>query len=85
MWKVLASGGAVAVWLAAGVAGQEAVRTTVLHGVELPYEVVDGWAVHAGDMILGTQKRHCFVRAFRCATPRRTRKRSCGRGEWCPT
>ena len=29
-------------------------RTTMFHGMELPYEVVDGWAVHAGDIILGT-------------------------------
>ena len=54
MWRGLASAGLGALWLAAGVAAQEAVRTTVFHGVELPYEVIDGWAVHAGDMILGT-------------------------------
>ena len=30
------------------------VRTTMFHGLELPYEVVDGQAVYAGDIILGT-------------------------------
>ena len=30
------------------------VRIAVLDGMELPYEVVDGLAVHAGDIILGT-------------------------------
>ena len=29
-------------------------RTTTFHGMELSYEVIDGWAVHAGDIILGT-------------------------------
>ena len=29
-------------------------RTTTYHGMELPYEVIDGLAIHAGDMILGT-------------------------------
>ena len=30
------------------------VRTAVLDGMELPYEVIDGLAVYAGDIILGT-------------------------------
>ena len=48
------------VWLigTAGVFGPPAdaaaQQTTVFHGAELPYEVIDGWAVHAGDIILGT-------------------------------
>ena len=52
--------GTVLVWLigTAGVFGPPTVagaqQTTVFHGAELPYEVVDGWAVHAGDIILGT-------------------------------
>ena len=29
-------------------------RTTMFLGAELPYEVVDGWAVHGGDIVLGT-------------------------------
>ena len=29
-------------------------RTTMFHGLELPYEVVDGQAVYAGDIIPGT-------------------------------
>ena len=29
-------------------------RTTTYHGMELPYEIIDGLAIHAGDMILGT-------------------------------
>ena len=48
------------VWLigTAGVfgpaAGAAAQQTTVFHGAELPYEVIDGWALHAGDIIPGT-------------------------------
>ena len=30
------------------------VRTTMRFGMELSYEVVDGWAIHAGEIILGT-------------------------------
>ena len=30
------------------------VRTALIRGMELPYEVVDGLAIHAGDIILGT-------------------------------
>ena len=30
------------------------VRTVMIHGREVPYEIVDGLAVHAGDIILGT-------------------------------
>ena len=30
------------------------VRTAMIRGMELPYEIVDGLAVHAGDIILGT-------------------------------
>ena len=29
-------------------------RTAVIRGMELPYEVIAGYAVHAGDIILGT-------------------------------
>ena len=31
-----------------------AVQTVMIHGREVPYEIVDGLAVHAGDIILGT-------------------------------
>lgn len=30
------------------------VRTTIFRGAEMPYEVVNGLAVYAGDIILGT-------------------------------
>ena len=30
------------------------VRAVMIHGRELPYEIVDGLAIHAGDIILGT-------------------------------
>ncbi len=30
------------------------IRTTIFHGMELSYEVVDGLAIHDGDIILGT-------------------------------
>ncbi len=29
-------------------------QTTMFHGMKLSYEVINGWAVHAGDIILGT-------------------------------
>ena len=32
-------------------------RTTMLFGMELSYEVVDGLAVHAGDIVLGTAEQ----------------------------
>ena len=31
-----------------------AVRTTIFRGAEIPYEIIDEWAVYAGDIILGT-------------------------------
>lgn len=41
---------------AAGVQAQDGsrVRTAMIRGMELPYEVIDGWAVHDGHIILGT-------------------------------
>jgi astacin len=34
--------------------GQDFVRTTLFRGQELSYEVIDGLAIHGGDIILGT-------------------------------
>ena len=34
--------------------GQGIVRTTVFQGRELSYEVINGMAIHGGDIILGT-------------------------------
>ena len=39
------------------------VRTVMIHGRELPYEIVDGLAVHAGDIILGTAQEVATWRA----------------------
>lgn len=42
-------------WPASG-AGQDRnrLRTTMFHDIELPYEIIDGLAIHAGDIVLGT-------------------------------
>ena len=37
----------------AGAETQDGLRTTVYRGRELTYEVIDGWAVHDGDIVLG--------------------------------
>lgn len=47
--------------------------TTLYRGIELPYELVDGFAIHDGDMVVGTPERPVRPRDARSASKSKPR------------
>ena len=62
MKRLMAAAAALAAGAGAVLGAADQHGTAIFHGVELVYEVVDGLAVHAGDMILGTANEAAAAR-----------------------